>query len=77
MNRIEIMIMTMIIAMVVFLGGCKNQNMGPDQTMRQKLFLQCLQNVPNGPQSTRYNDWDEVITACDDVAYYQSIRVEQ
>lgn len=40
--------------------------------LRAKLNQYCLQNLPAGPQSTRYNDWDEVVEACSSEAYYQA-----
>lgn len=43
-----------------------------DQVMRQKLFKECLTLVPEGPKTTHYNDWSEVIKECDRAAYYQS-----
>lgn len=45
-----------------------------DQCMRAELFQQCLKALPAGPVSTHYNDWDEVVAACENAAYYQSIR---
>lgn len=35
-----------------------------DNEMAQRLFLQCLEKLPEGPQETKYNDWDEVVDAC-------------
>lgn len=29
-------------------------------------------DLPVGPVSTKYNDWDEVVGACNEVAYFQS-----
>jgi len=46
----------------------------PDQCLRTKLFQGCLKALPAGPQSTRYNDWDEVVNACSVYAYKSSIR---
>lgn len=45
-----------------------------DQELRAALFDQCLKNLPAGPQRTQYNDWDEVITACGNQAYYAAQR---
>ena len=46
----------------------------PDQCLRTELFQQCMKALPAGPQATKYNDWDEVVRACDSAAYYQSKR---
>lgn len=43
-----------------------------DQCKRTVLFQQCLKIVPKGPQTTKYNDWDEVIQKCESSAYFQS-----
>lgn len=43
-----------------------------DQELRQKIFMECLDKIPKGPEKTKYNDWDEVVQTCDDVAYYQA-----
>jgi hypothetical protein len=46
----------------------------PDQCMRTELFKTCMTLLPAGPAATKYNDWDEVVSACDKAAYYQSMR---
>lgn len=47
----------------------------PDQELRRKLFLECLERVPAGPTSVATsNDWAEVVEECDDVALSQSHR---
>lgn len=56
----------------VLAGGCTGT--GPDQCMRRELFQQCMKALPAGPQSTKYNDWDEVVGKCESVAYYQSLK---
>jgi hypothetical protein len=45
-----------------------------DQCLRRQYFMQCLKVVPPGPEKTVYNDWDEVVGKCEDVAYYQAVR---
>lgn len=46
----------------------------PDQNIREKLFFQCLEKIPEGPRSTHYNDWAEVVDRCGSQAYYLSLR---
>lgn len=43
---------------------------------RQQIFKDCLGRIPPGPQTTHYNDWDEVVSKCDSVAYYQSAEYD-
>ena len=57
------------------LGGCADPDpQRVDQCMRREIFQQCLTNLPAGPKATMYNDWDEVVKECENVAYYQSLR---
>lgn len=79
MRRMLIGAATLLTA--VLAGGCTNSEgkptintTGTDQCMRREIFLQCLQALPAGPQASKYNDWDEVVGACDSAAYYQSLR---
>lgn len=67
------------IAAVALLAGCGNGSglSGPDQCLRTQLFQACLKALPQGPQQTKFNDWDEVVKACESTAYYQSIRLPE
>lgn len=60
------------------LAGCEKttyvQDWGADQCLRRELFQSCMKALPAGPQSTHYNDWDEVVKQCENAAYYQSLR---
>ena len=47
----------------------KNQKQEVDQAKRHTYFLECLAALPAGPQSTKYNDWDEVVDSCNRTAY--------
>lgn len=69
---------------LVTLAACSNDAVpivkrNPDQCLRRELFNECLKALPSGPLSTATsNDWDEVVDACREHAYYTSIRnVEQ
>ena len=68
-----------LLALAFVLSGCNQEpNNGPDQCLRQEIFKQCIANVPKGPThlTAAGNDWDEVISACQSAAYYQSIRIK-
>lgn len=52
--------------------GCKTCWMESDKAERQRIFKECMESLPDGPQTTHYNDWSEVVDSCDDAAYYQS-----
>lgn len=60
----------------LLLASCEDspRDLITDQCLRVALFQQCIHNLPAGPSTTKYNDWDEVVKACDQVAYYQSKR---
>ena len=45
-----------------------------DQCLRREIFNECIKNLPAGPTSTKYNDWDEVISECSSTSYYLSKR---
>ena len=65
----------LLVAALVVLAGCDVQprtNWQTDQKLRQQLFTQCLSSVPAGPSTTVYNDWAEVVEACEEAAYWQS-----
>lgn len=68
-----------LLVMAVALSACNEKvdkiTWGTDQCLRAELFKTCLNNTPQGPQSAKYNDWDEVVSTCDNSAYYQSRRM--
>lgn len=47
-----------------------------DQCMRRQIFFACLNALPKGPDSTKYNDWDDVVGECGTQAAMQSYRLE-
>lgn len=59
-----------ILAILILLFGCKEWQV--DQLKRHQYFKECMAALPAGPISTKYNDWDEVVEACDNIAYHQS-----
>lgn len=70
------------ILLALLLAGC---DMSPppvspkksfDQCLRATLFQRCMQLLPAGPDHTRYNDWSEVVDACEEAAKWQSMRFE-
>ncbi len=60
---------------ISLLAGC-NEYKQPtvDQCLRHEIFKSCLTNLPAGPTATKYNDWDEVVSSCNEAAYYQALR---
>lgn len=67
------------IAAVALLAGCGKpmEFAGPDQCLRAEIFQACMKALPQGPQQTKFNDWDEVVEACASTAYYQSVRLPE
>jgi hypothetical protein len=58
------------------LSGCeepKYPKYAVDREKRAQVFTSCLQNLPAGPLSTQYNDWDEVVDSCSEVARVSSL----
>jgi len=64
-----------IVAIGLLLAGCDEMK-GPvvNQEIRERLFFQCLERIPKGPEQTKYNDWDEVISECGTQAYYMALN---
>jgi len=60
------------------LAGChKSSHSSPDEEakrglLRAKMAAECMATLPEGPRSTTYNDWNEVVAACDEGAYFKS-----
>ena len=48
----------------------------PNQCLRREIFNECMKILPSGPVSTKYNDWDEVVSECGNQAYYMSHRIK-
>ena len=61
--------------LVAALTGCENAGPEPDQTVRNRIFMECLKALPKGPESTKYNDWGDVVDSCEHAAYYQSLQI--
>lgn len=63
-----------ILILLLLLAGCENP--GPrfriNNELYAKNFQECLKLVPQGPVQTKYNDWNEVVKACDSAAWSQS-----
>lgn len=59
--------------LLVFLAGCEEYSKyETNQPLRRQIFLECMKALPAGPQSTHYNDWNDVVNSCESAAYYQS-----
>lgn len=42
------------------------------KALRIELFEKCMRLLPDGPQTTKYNDWAEVVAECSTQSYYMS-----
>ena len=62
-----------LFAALLAVPGCEQPN-AVDQCRREELFQACMHALPAGPASTKYNDWSEVVSECDDHARYTSVR---
>lgn len=60
---------------VVFVSvvGCEEPRTY-NNALRQELFFKCLDAVPVGPQTTKYNDWAEVVSECGQQALWMSLE---
>lgn len=63
------------IASVLALSACTSREQAHAMAeFRNTAFHQCMRALPAGPQSTKYNDWAEVVSACDNYAQRLEIR---
>lgn len=66
---------------MIFFIGCSDEPPKPkdkmciDKNLRKIYFDDCLSKVPQGPQSTVNNDWDEVLEECDDISKSQAKKL--
>lgn len=67
---------SVILALLLSLAACKDPAVPTevDQCLRAELFKQCMNSLPAGPASTKYNDWSEVVSECQHFSYYTAIR---
>jgi hypothetical protein len=69
---------TLLLLAAASLAGCDNpppSNSDEDAKrglLRAKMAAECMATLPEGPRSTTYNDWDEVVAECTVTAYYKS-----
>jgi hypothetical protein len=65
-----------LIVLSIFLYPCEKALASRciDQCLRSNLFEKCLKIIPQGPKTTKYNDWDEVVDSCSSQSYYSAIR---
>lgn len=53
---------------------CEQSRPQPDLVLQREIFNECMRNLPEGPKSTVYNDWDEIISECRLTAYCLSLK---
>lgn len=64
-----------VIGVTLILAGCTPDpypSWATDKIYQAKLFDNCMQSLPAGPQKTKYNDWDEVVSECRKTSHYLS-----
>lgn len=75
-----VVLVTIVLATLFVLTGCAKtpETLAKEAprreeraAYRQAAFYSCMKSLPAGPVSTQYNDWDEVVSTCDNVSYYQ------
>ena len=63
--------LTTAAVVILSLSACKNTslpNWELDRTLYQQAYLACANSLPAGPKSAVYNDWDEVVGECREMA---------
>lgn len=61
-------ILLLIMAMLALTACGNDRSYHINQEKRVVLFQQCLKTLPAGPIATHYNDWSEVVDACEGFA---------
>lgn len=67
-------------AAILVIAGCDDIPRVPEpkyevnQAKRVEMFKLCMDSLPAGPQTTKYNDWDEVVGECGYQAYYLALE---
>ena len=73
MKRVAMLVLLAALVMI----GCNSSDrpvFDDDLKLEREIFMECLASVPKGPESTKYNDWDEVIMQCANVADTLSVK---
>ena len=66
-----------LLTSLLLITSCKKEDRTMhDMCLQREIFKECLESLPAGPTSTKYNDWDEVVIECRKVAYHYSERRE-
>lgn len=68
--------LTLLISLILITSCEKKDRTMHDMCLQREIFKECMESLPAGPTSTHYNDWDEVVKTCGDIAYSQSKRRE-
>ena len=55
------------LVLAVSATGCAG-SWEPNRAKQERIFKECLAAVPPGPTHTQFNDWSEVIEACQDAS---------
>lgn len=65
-----------IIVFLLSLIGCSEDKcqLKYDHELKREIFFQCMKALPAGPQATKYNDWDEVVSECGTQASYMAYK---
>jgi hypothetical protein len=63
----------LMFASLLLLAACDDMQM-PNQCIRREVFKECMAALPKGPEVTHYNDWNEVVESCNEVARNISYR---
>lgn len=69
----------LLVLLPAVLLGCLNERQlasywAIDNCLAAQFFRDCLAGLPEGPERTTANDWDEVVDACNRAARSQAQR---
>ena len=69
MKKVDTFTLGMVTFIVTFIAGLSyfiyNAPVWKTDNVKYKIeYYRCINNLPAGPESTVYNDWDEVMEEC-------------
>lgn len=67
-----IIILCMVSALMYVAYKKRDCHYVTDNNKRSLIFESCLKNIPEGPKNTTFNDWNEVVNSCNQIAKEQS-----
>lgn len=70
MKKLQYFIATIVI--LITLTSCSMPKFVIDREKQEAIFFKCLEKIPKGPTTVKYNDWDDVVRECNTISVQMS-----